>query len=84
MNESINFDIKTIITDLIDLGITDDKKILKYIKERFAISYLDIALYLVPKIIAYNKLASGSPSGEYYLKIVKRYKSLLDLCMDLA
>lgn len=84
MTDSIQIDINTIIRDLIDLGMNDDKKILKYIKERFGISYEQIALYLVPKIIAYKKLATSGQLAEYYLSLFARYKKIVDLAIDLS
>ncbi len=80
----IDIDINTIIRDLIDLGISEDKKIIKYIKERFGISYENIAIYLVPKIIAYQKMATAGDSAVYYANILKRFKNILNLCMELA
>ncbi len=84
MTDSIQIDINTIIRDLIDLGMNDDKKILKYIKERFGISYEQIALYLVPKIIAYKKLSTSGQLAEYYLSLFARYKKIVDLAIDLS
>lgn len=80
----IEIDINTIIRDLVDLGITEDKIIIKYIKERFGISYENIAVYLVPKIIAYKKMAGSDRSGQHYLNLYKRYQLILTLCMELA
>lgn len=84
MSQQISIDINTIIRDLIDLGINDNKKILKYIKERFGVSYEQIAVYLVPKIISYKKLATSDSSGTYYLSLYKRYNEILTLSMELA